>query len=89
MDEQPTQGKKYQGGQRIGGMERNALEGYGAAGLLHEMFTIKSDDLRGSQEMQEAIYKGRPISRSYIPETLKMLEQLCAALCLSLEFRAK
>ncbi|MGB0356753.1 MAG: DNA-directed RNA polymerase subunit beta [Cytophagales bacterium] len=89
MDQQPTQGRKYKGGQRCGSMERNALEGYGASGTLHELFTLKSDDMRGSREMQESIYKGRPISRSYIPESLKMLEQFCAGLCLNLEFRLK
>ncbi|MEM9569430.1 MAG: DNA-directed RNA polymerase subunit beta [Bacteroidota bacterium] len=87
INQQPLGGRSRKGGQKLGEMEGWALEASGAAYTLHEMFTIKSDDVYGRQKTQEAIYKGNNLPAPSIPESLKNLEQQLAALCIDLDFR--
>ena len=67
VTQQPLGGKAQQGGQRLGEMEVWALEAYGAAYTLQEMFTYKSDDVTGRHKVYEAIVRGEdvPEARSY------------------------
>ncbi|MDP2104021.1 MAG: DNA-directed RNA polymerase subunit beta, partial [Candidatus Gracilibacteria bacterium] len=69
VTQQPLGGKAQNGGQRLGEMEVWALEGYGAANILQEMLTIKSDDINGRAQSYEAIVKGKRIKRPNIPES--------------------
>lgn len=71
--QQPLGGKAQFGGQRFGEMEAWALEGYGAAHVLQEILTIKSDDVKGRAEAYEAITKGQPIRKPYIPTSFYVL----------------
>ncbi|MEM7362317.1 MAG: DNA-directed RNA polymerase subunit beta, partial [Bacteroidota bacterium] len=80
INQQPLGGRSRKGGQKLGEMEGWALEASGAAYTLHEMFTVKSDDVYGRQKTQEAIYKGNNLPTPSIPESLKNLEQQLAAL---------
>jgi len=73
VTQQPLGGKAQFGGQRFGEMEVWALEAYGAAHLLQEMLTIKSDDMVGRVKAYEAIVKGERISGSGVPESFKIL----------------
>ena len=68
----PLGGKAQNGGQRFGEMEVWALEGYGAAHVLQEMLTIKSDDRVGRRKTYEAIIKGYEIPRPGMPEAFKV-----------------
>jgi len=70
---QPLGGKAQFGGQRFGEMEVWAIEGYGAAHILQEFLTVKSDDVNGRIKMYDAIIKGEPISEPGIPESFKVL----------------
>ncbi len=70
---QPLGGQAMFGGQRFSEMDVWALEGYGAANLLQEMLTIKSDDIAGRNNVYESIVKGLPISEPGIPESFKVL----------------
>ncbi|MEA5471803.1 DNA-directed RNA polymerase subunit beta [Spirulina sp. 06S082] len=70
---QPLGGKAQQGGQRFGEMEVWALEAYGAAYILQELLTVKSDDMQGRNEALNAIVKGKPIPRPGTPESFKVL----------------
>lgn len=73
VTQQPLGGKAQFGGQRFGEMEVWALEAYGAAHLLQEILTIKSDDVTGRAKAYEAIIKGKPIQKSGTPESFKVL----------------
>ena len=73
VTQQPLGGKAQMGGQRIGEMEVWALESYGAAHILQEMITIKSDDVVGRAKAFEAIIKGLPIPEAQLPEAFKLL----------------
>ena len=73
VTQQPLGGKAQMGGQRFGEMEVWALEAYGAANLLQEMLTVKSDDVSGRTEMYESIVKGRNFLRSGTPESFNVL----------------
>jgi DNA-directed RNA polymerase subunit beta len=73
VTQQPLGGKAQFGGQRFGEMEVWALEAYGAAYILQEMLTIKSDDTVGRVKAYEAIVKGENIARPNIPESFKVL----------------
>ena len=75
VTQQPLGGKAQHGGQRFGEMEVWALEGFGAAFVLKELLTIKSDDMEGRNETLNAIVKGQPIPTSGIPESFKVLLQ--------------
>ena len=78
-------GKAQNGGQRFGEMEVWALEAYGAAHVLQEMLTIKSDDRVGRRKTYEAIIKGRAIPKAGIPEAFKVLVKELQALSLNVE----
>ncbi|MEK7616753.1 MAG: DNA-directed RNA polymerase subunit beta [Patescibacteria group bacterium] len=85
VTQQPLGGKAQMGGQRLGEMEVWALEAYGAANILQEMLTIKSDDVLGRAKAFEAIVKGIDIPQALIPESFKVLVKELQALCLSVE----
>ncbi len=73
VTQQPLGGKAQHGGQRFGEMEVWALEAYGAAHILQEMLTIKSDDVYGRSKAYESIVKGEPIKRPRVPESFNVL----------------
>ena len=73
VTQQPLGGKAQFGGQRFGEMEVWALYAYGAAHVLQEMMTIKSDDVVGRVKVYEALVKGEPIPGSGIPESFRVL----------------
>jgi DNA-directed RNA polymerase subunit beta len=73
VTQQPLGGKAQFGGQRFGEMEVWALEAYGAAYVLQEMLTVKSDDVFGRTKMYESIVKGENILRCGIPESFNVL----------------
>ncbi len=73
VTQQPLGGKAQMGGQRLGEMEVWALEAYGAAHVLQEMLTIKSDDVVGRAKAFEAIVKGIDIPQALVPESFKVL----------------
>ena len=85
ITQQPLGGKAQFGGQRFGEMEVWALEAYGAAYLLQELLTIKSDDVLGRVRVYEAIVKGENIPEPGIPESFKVLIKEMQALCLNVE----
>jgi DNA-directed RNA polymerase subunit beta len=78
-------GKAQFGGQRFGEMEVWAVEGYGAAHVLQEFLTVKSDDVNGRIKMYDAIIKGEPISEPGIPESFKVLVNELRALGLNVD----
>jgi DNA-directed RNA polymerase subunit beta len=82
VTQQPLGGKAQMGGQRLGEMEVWALEAYGAANILQEMLTIKSDDVVGRAKAFEAIVKGTDIPQALIPESFKVLVKELQALSL-------
>ncbi|MDD2516130.1 MAG: DNA-directed RNA polymerase subunit beta [Candidatus Gracilibacteria bacterium] len=84
VTQQPLGGKAQNGGQRFGEMEVWALEGYGAANILQEMLTIKSDDINGRTQAYEAIVKGRKIKRPNMPESFNVLIRELQALNLKI-----
>jgi len=73
VTQQPLGGKAQFGGQRFGEMEVWALYAYGAANILQEMMTIKSDDVVGRVKVYEALVKGNPIPKSGVPESFRVL----------------
>ena len=73
ITQQPLGGKAQNGGQRLGEMEVWALEGYGAANILQEMLTLKSDDVVGRAKAFEAIVKGQELPIPGIPESFNVL----------------
>ncbi len=73
ITQQPLGGKAQFGGQRFGEMEVWALEAFGAAHILQEILTIKSDDVTGRSKAYEAIVKGDPMPQAGIPESLNVL----------------
>ena len=73
VTQQPLGGKAQFGGQRFGEMEVWALYAYGAAHVLQEMMTIKSDDVVGRVKVYEALVKGNPIPKPGIPESFRVL----------------
>lgn len=85
VTQQPLGGKAQMGGQRLGEMEVWALEAYGAAHILQEMLTIKSDDVVGRAKAFEAIVKGIDIPQALIPESFKVLVKELQALGLNVE----
>jgi DNA-directed RNA polymerase subunit beta len=82
VTQQPLGGKAQFGGQRFGEMEVWALEAYGAAHLLQEMLTIKSDDVPGRSRIYESIVKGENPSEPGIPESFNVLVKELQGLCL-------
>ncbi len=73
VTQQPLGGKAQFGGQRFGEMEVWALYAYGAAHVLQEMMTVKSDDVVGRVKVYEALVKGDPIPKSSVPESFRVL----------------
>lgn len=73
ITQQPLGGKAQFGGQRFGEMEVWALEAFGAANILQEILTVKSDDVVGRAKAYEAIVKGDPLPTPGIPESLNVL----------------
>jgi len=85
ITQQPLGGKAQFGGQRFGEMEVWALEAYGAANILQELLTVKSDDVMGRVQTYEAIVKGEEIQPPGVPESFKVLIKELQALGLSVE----
>ncbi|HBW74102.1 MAG: DNA-directed RNA polymerase subunit beta [Candidatus Magasanikbacteria bacterium GW2011_GWA2_45_39] len=85
ITQQPLGGKAQFGGQRFGEMEVWALEAYGAANMLQEILTIKSDDVPGRSKAYESIIKGEPITRINIPESFNVLVRELKGLGLDVE----
>src|SRR4029078_9736220 len=80
VTQQPLAGKAQFGGQRFGEMEVWALEAYGAAHLLQEMLTVKSDDVNGRSKAYRAIVKGQNLPEPGIPESFNVLVKELQAL---------
>ena len=85
VTQQPLGGKAQFGGQRFGEMEVWALEAYGAANILQEMLTVKSDDVMGRVKTYESIVKGENISEPGIPESFKVLNKELQGLALDVK----
>ena len=85
VTQQPLGGKAQFGGQRFGEMEVWALEAYGAAHILQEMLTVKSDDVVGRVKTYEAIVKGDEIVEAGVPESFKVLVKELRSLGLSID----
>ena len=88
VTQQPLGGKAQFGGQRFGEMEVWALEAYGAAYVLQEMLTIKSDDTVGRVKAYEAIVKGENIAKPNIPESFKVLMKEIQSLALDMSVQS-
>ncbi len=85
VTQQPLGGKAQFGGQRFGEMEVWALEAYGAAHILQEILTVKSDDIVGRVKTYESIVKGNSISEPGIPESFKVLLKELQSLALDMK----
>ena len=85
ITQQPLGGKAQFGGQRFGEMEVWALEGYGAANVLQEMLTVKSDDIRGRDKTYERIVKGQSLVKPGVPESFRVLVKELQGLGLDVE----
>ena len=85
ITQQPLGGKAQFGGQRFGEMEVWALEAYGAAHILQELLTAKSDDVTGRAKIYEAIVKGDASFSPGLPESFNVLIRELQALCLDVE----
>ncbi|MFA5967210.1 MAG: DNA-directed RNA polymerase subunit beta [Patescibacteria group bacterium] len=85
VTQQPLGGKAQLGGQRVGEMEVWALEGYGAAHILQEMLTIKSDDVLGRSSTYKSIIKGEEIQRPQTPEAFNVIARELQGLCLNID----
>ncbi|MES2836710.1 MAG: DNA-directed RNA polymerase subunit beta [Bacteroidota bacterium] len=85
ITQQPLGGKAQFGGQRFGEMEVWAIEAFGAANILQEILTIKSDDVVGRAKAYEAIVKGDNLPQPGIPESFNVLLHELRGLCLNIE----
>ena len=85
ITQQPLGGKAQFGGQRFGEMEVWAIEGYGAAHILQEFLTVKSDDANGRTKMYEAIIRGESVTEPGIPESFKVLVRELQSLGVNVE----
>ncbi|MEE8106160.1 MAG: DNA-directed RNA polymerase subunit beta, partial [Planctomycetota bacterium] len=85
ITQQPLGGKARFGGQRFGEMEVWALEGYGAANVLQELLTVKSDDVDGRMKIYEAMVKGENILEAGTPVSFEVLTNEIKGLALNLE----
>jgi DNA-directed RNA polymerase subunit beta len=86
ITQQPLGGKAQLGGQRFGEMEVWALEGYGAAHMLQEMLTIKSDDVLGRSAAFESIIRGTEIKKPNLPASFNVLVSELKSLGLSVAY---
>ncbi len=84
VTQQPLGGKAQFGGQRFGEMEVWALEAYGAANILQEILTVKSDDVIGRQKIFDSIMKSSITAEPGIPEAFKVLKKEMQSLCLDM-----
>jgi len=84
ITQQPLGGKAQFGGQRFGEMEVWALEAYGAAFILQEMLTVKSDDVEGRTRIYEAIVRGEQKFHPSVPESFNVLVKELQGLCLDI-----
>jgi len=89
ITQQPLGGKAQFGGQRFGEMEVWALESYGAAHILQELLTAKSDDVYGRAKIYEAIVKGEAAMEPGVPESFNVLIRELQSLCLDVELIKK
>src|SRR5437870_5744188 len=89
ITQQPLGGKAQFGGQRFGEMEVWALEAYGAAHILQELLTAKSDDVAGRSKIYEAIVKGEADFDPGLPESFNVLVRELQSLCLDVELVKK
>jgi len=89
VTQQPLGGKAQFGGQRFGEMEVWALYAYGAAHILQEVLTIKSDDVVGRVKVYEALVKGKPIPEPGVPESFRVLIKEFQALGLDIQIVSK
>jgi DNA-directed RNA polymerase subunit beta len=85
VTQQPLGGKAQRGGQRFGEMEVWALEAHGVPTVLHEMLTIKSDDVVGRAAAYKAIITGQDVATPNVPESFHVFDREMAALCIKLE----
>ncbi|WP_051633020.1 DNA-directed RNA polymerase subunit beta [Thermonema rossianum] len=89
ITQQPLGGKAQFGGQRFGEMEVWALEAFGAAHILREILTIKSDDVVGRAKVYESIVKGEPFPEPGVPESFNVLVHELRGLALEVTFHDK
>ena len=89
VTQQPLGGKAQFGGQRLGEMEVWAIEAYGAAHLLQEFLTVKSDDVSGRVKMYEKIVKGNNFLESGMPESFNVLVKEMMSLCLDVSLKER
>ncbi|MFZ2957435.1 MAG: DNA-directed RNA polymerase subunit beta [Candidatus Ozemobacteraceae bacterium] len=87
VTQQPLGGKAQFGGQRFGEMEVWALEAYGAAHVLQELLTVKSDDVEGRVQVYETIIKGKNIMKPGIPESFKVVISELQSLGLQIDLK--
>jgi DNA-directed RNA polymerase subunit beta len=85
VTQQPMGGKAQNGGQRFGEMEVWALQAYGAAHVLREMMTVKSDDLVARDRTFDAIASGKPLPDTSIPEAFRVLTRELQSLGIHVE----
>jgi DNA-directed RNA polymerase subunit beta len=85
ITQQPLGGKAQFGGQRFGEMEVWALEAYGAAQILQEILTVKSDDINGRQKMYNSILESNVTADPGIPESFKVLKKELQSLCIDVQ----
>jgi DNA-directed RNA polymerase subunit beta len=86
ITQQPLGGKAQFGGQRFGEMEVWALEAFGAANVLQEILTVKSDDVQGRAKAYEALVKGEIMPRPGVPESFNVLVHELKGLGLNVSF---
>lgn len=86
ITQQPLGGKAQFGGQRFGEMEVWALEAYGAANILQEILTVKSDDVQGRAKAYETIVKGENMPNPGVPESFNVLVHELRGLGLNVSF---
>ncbi|BCX13605.1 MAG: hypothetical protein KatS3mg085_137 [Candidatus Dojkabacteria bacterium] len=85
VTQQPLRGKAQRGGQRLGEMEVWALESHAVPSVLHEMLTIKSDDIVGRAAAYKAIISAQPFTPPNIPESFNVLDRELAGLAIKLD----
>jgi DNA-directed RNA polymerase subunit beta len=84
VTQQPLGGKAQAGGQRFGEMEVWALEGYGAANILQELLTYKSDDIIGRHKVYDSLVRGENVPEAGLPESFNVLVKELQALGLKI-----
>jgi DNA-directed RNA polymerase subunit beta len=85
ITQQPLGGKAQFGGQRLGEMEVWALQAYGAAHTLHELLTVKSDDVEGRSKVYNSIVRGEQMPEFSSPESFNVMIKELQGLCIDVE----